>query len=110
MVRTVTLTAKLANSLFGGVLNGVLIYDASSVPGNKTAVDTSGGSAASYFGGAMYFPHVDVTWGGNAASRLNCTEIVAYTFTLSGTAALDESGCSANGISKVTNQVVLLTK
>ncbi len=82
---TVTLTAKLANPLFGGVLNGVLIYDASSVPGNKTAVDTSGGSAASYFGGAMYFPHVDVTWGGNAASRLNCTEIVAYTFTLSGT-------------------------
>jgi Flp pilus assembly protein TadG len=100
---TVTLTAKLTNPLFGSVLSGVLIYDRAT--GN---VDTTGNSG-SYYGGALYFANADVTWGGNAASSLDCTEIVAKTITLSGTSDLGMTGCKAAGIGVPTAQVIVLT-
>jgi Flp pilus assembly protein TadG len=102
---TVQLTANLTNLLFGGVLNGILIYDRAN--GN---VDTSGDSAGSYFGGAMYFPNAAVTWGGNADTTLKCTELVANNLSLSGNANLDLSGCKQDGIGYPTDQVVVLTQ
>lgn len=86
----VNLSAPYTNT-FSSDLNGVLIDDqAPSKTSNK--VDINGGTVK--LGGAMYFPHVDVTWNGNAQSaNTTCSEVIARTLTMGGGGYLSTDGC-----------------
>ncbi|MEH2610541.1 pilus assembly protein TadG-related protein [Bradyrhizobium sp. AZCC 1693] len=88
---TVDLSAPATNS-FSSDLNGVLIDDQAP---NKTSnqVKINGGGNVS-LGGAMYFPHVDVTWNGTTAStNTTCSEVIAKTIDMSGGGYLNTQGC-----------------
>lgn len=88
---TVDLAAPATNS-FSSDLNGVLIDDQAS---NKSSnqVKINGGGTVS-LGGAMYFPHVDVSWGGTTAStNTTCAEVIAKTIDMSGGGYLNTQGC-----------------
>jgi hypothetical protein len=90
-------------------LNGVLFYDTEGTSGSPVNV-TINGNSNSIYGGAMFFPHGNVTWSGNAASSNHCTEIVANQLTFSGTSDinLDYTGCPATALPKT--QIVLLVQ
>ena len=60
---TVNLSAPATNTT-SSHLNGVLIDD--QAPNKSNNVTINGGGTVT-LGGAMYFPNVDVTWGGTAA-------------------------------------------
>jgi Flp pilus assembly protein TadG len=88
-------------------LDGVLFYDTEGTSGHPVNV-TINGNSKSIYGGAMFFPNGNVTWGGNAASSNHCTEIVANQLTFSGTSDinLDYTGCPLTARPKT--QIVLL--
>jgi len=90
-------------------LNGVLFYDTEGTSVRPVNV-TINGNSNSIYGGAMFFPHGNVTWSGNAASSNHCTEIVANQLTFSGTSDinLDYTGCPATALPKT--QIVLLVQ
>lgn len=102
---TVNLSAPATNT-FSADLNGVLIDDqAPSGASNKVTI--SGGSSVVKLGGAMYFPNVDVTYGGTTASdSTTCAEVIASTLTINGNAYLSTSGCTPGTIAH--SQVVAL--
>ena len=57
----------------------------------------------------MYFPNVDVTWGGTAASDFTtCSMVIANTLTINGNAYLSTDGCDPSTIAKT--QVVALVQ
>jgi hypothetical protein len=101
---TVDLSAPATNA-FSSDLNGVLIDDqAPNKTGNKVKI-SGGGTVA--LGGALYFPNVDVTWGGTVQSaNTNCTEVIANTLTINGNAYLSTDHCAPGTIAKT--QVVAL--
>lgn len=86
---------------------GVLFYDMEGTPTKQANVTVNGGSKSVY-GGAMFFPNVNLTWNGNSAASNHCTEIVAYTLTFTGNNAtnLDFAGCPAATLPK--SQTILL--
>ncbi|MGY2905433.1 pilus assembly protein TadG-related protein [Bradyrhizobium sp. URHC0002] len=103
---TVDLSAPATNS-FSSDLNGVLIDDQAP---NKSSnqVKVNGGGTVS-LGGAMYFPHVDVSWAGNTASaNTTCAQVIAKTLDMSGGAYLSTQGCAPSVI--VYTQVVSLVQ
>nr|WP_246583999.1 pilus assembly protein TadG-related protein [Bradyrhizobium iriomotense] len=103
---TVNLSAPATNS-FSSLLNGVLIDDQAPTKSNNNVTINGSGTVA--LGGALYFPNVDVTWNGTAAStNTTCTEVIANTLTMSGSAYLSTSGCAPGTIAKT--QVVALVK
>ena len=98
---TVNLTASTTNGAYP-LLNGVLFYDR----GNSEVKIV--GSPTSAYGGALYFPKAEVKWGGNSASKMNCTEVIGLTLTLQGNNETNivTSGCPI-GIIPRTQQVWL---
>lgn len=97
----INLTAHTDSS---SLLNGVLVYD----PGDTGAVTFTGNSNSTY-GGALYFPNANLTWGGNSQSTMSCTEVIAYTVQLQGNTSIDTSGCpnGPNGIIPRVRTVLL---
>lgn len=103
---TVTLSAPATNS-YSSLLNGVLIDDQAPTK-SKNAVTINGSSTVSLFG-ALYFPKVDVTWNGTSANvNTGCTEVIANTLTLSGTANFSTGSCAPGTVAK--SQVVVLVQ
>ncbi|MBR0712154.1 pilus assembly protein TadG-related protein [Bradyrhizobium liaoningense] len=97
---TVNLSAPTTNS-YDSDLNGILIDDqANNTNANKIAVNI-GGSNTSTLGGAMYFPHANVSYGGTAQSaNTQCTEVIAASLTINGNTYLSSSGCTSNTLGK----------
>ncbi|WGR97459.1 pilus assembly protein TadG-related protein [Bradyrhizobium sp. ISRA443] len=103
---TVTLSAPTTNS-YSSLLNGVLIDDQAPA-GSSNNVTINGSSAVSLFG-ALYFPNVGVTWNGTTANvNTGCTEVIANTLTINGTANLSTGSCASGTVAKT--QVVALVK
>lgn len=105
---TVNLIANPTNSSKPD-LAGVLFYDKEGTSGSPVNV-TFNGNSNSIYGGAMFFPHGNVTWSGNAASSNHCTMIVANQLGFSGTSDinLDYTGCPVTALPKT--QIVLLVQ
>jgi hypothetical protein len=105
---TVNLSAN-SNNLAYPHLNGVLIDD--QAPARSTNAVTINGDASLTvaLGGAMYFPNVDVTYGGTSANaNTACSEVVANTITLTGHAHLSTNGCSPGTVAEI--QIVKLVQ
>jgi len=103
---TVDLSAPATNT-FSSHLNGVLIDD--QAPNKSSNKVTINGGGTVKLGGAMYFPNVDVTWGGTAASSFTtCSMVLANTLTINGNAYLSTAGCAPGTIAK--SQVVALVE
>jgi Flp pilus assembly protein TadG len=102
---TVNLTAQKTNNAYPS-LDGILIYD----PSNSKS--SLGGNTGDVFSGGLYFPHSEVDWGGNGASGYNCTELVADTVKMTGTAATSfaTTGCPALGTPVPQTQVAALVE
>jgi hypothetical protein len=101
---TVTLNAPVTNS-WNSAFNGILIYRDSRAPatgnGGSAAVSINGGPSTILTGG-LAFPSSDVSYRGNTASSggpslSQCTEIIAYHLTFSGSSTVDISNCAAGG-------------
>jgi hypothetical protein len=105
---TVNLSAPTTNT-FSSDLNGVLIDDqAQNANPNKISVKIGGGAGSS-FGGAMYFPHADVTWAGNVQNaNTTCTEVIANTLTINGNAYMSSANCAPGTVAHT--QVVALVE
>lgn len=102
----VSLSAPKTNTAFPD-LSGVLIDDQAPTA-SKNAVTINGGGSAS-LGGAMYFPNVDVTWGGTVQNaNTSCTEVIANTVTINGNAYMSTQSCAAGTIAHT--QVVALVQ
>jgi Flp pilus assembly protein TadG len=94
---TIQLKAPATNS-FNSAFNGVLFYtDKNAVLGNSVNLT---GDANSKFSGAMYFPSSNVTFSGNSGGSVpDCSEIVGYSLTLTGSSKFNISGCPTDAIS-----------
>jgi hypothetical protein len=101
---SVNLVAPETNA-FSSALNGVLIDDqAPNASNNKVIVNGDGNVR---LGGAMYFPNVDVSWGGTAANtNTTCSEVIANTVTITGNAYISTANCAPTTIAHT--QVVAL--
>jgi hypothetical protein len=87
-------------------LNGVLIDDqAPNKSANKVIVN-GGGTVT--LDGTMYFPNVDVTWGGTTGTSTTCSAVYANTLTITGNAYLNTGNCVQTTIAKT--QVVALVQ
>jgi len=103
---TVNLSAPTNNALYPA-LSGVLIDDQAPNK-SKNAVTINGGGTVT-LGGAMYFPNVDVSYGGTAANpNTTCTEVIANTVTINGNAYMSTQNCSPGTIAY--SQVVALVQ
>jgi hypothetical protein len=103
---SVSLSAPATNA-FSSALNGVLIDDQAPQK-SSNAVNVSGGGTVK-LGGAMYFPNVDVSWGGTTAStNTTCSEVIANTLTINGNAYISTQNCAPGTIAKT--QVVALVQ
>ncbi|MET3837952.1 pilus assembly protein TadG-related protein [Bradyrhizobium sp. OAE829] len=101
----VSLSAPVTNNV-SSLLNGVLFDDQAPNKSNN-AVSISGGTAS--LGGTMYFPNVDVTWGGSVQSaNTTCAAMIANTVTLSGNAYVSSSNCNSSTIFKT--QIIALVQ
>jgi Flp pilus assembly protein TadG len=105
---TVNLSAPAINTT-SSHLNGVLIDDqAQNAVSSKTAVTVNGGGTVT-LGGAMYFPHVDVSWSGTAQNaNTTCSQVIANTLDLGGNAYISTQNCVPSTVSQT--QVVVLVK
>ena len=57
----------------------------------------------------MYFPNVDVSWGGTAASDFTtCSMVIANTLTINGNAYMSTENCAPSTVAKT--QVVALVQ
>jgi Flp pilus assembly protein TadG len=99
------------NNAISPYLDGVLIYDTEGTAASLSKVNINGDST-SVFGGAMFFPHGDVTWNGNAQGTLAnsdiCTEVVAGKLTFTGNTNLNITGCKKILGLVGTDQIVFL--
>jgi hypothetical protein len=103
---TVNLSAATTNATSAD-LNGVLIDDQAPNK-SKNAVTINGGGQVA-LGGALYFPNVNVTWNGTIANtHTTCTDVIANTITLSGSAYMSTQNCTKNTIPQT--QVVALVQ
>jgi hypothetical protein len=107
---TVTMSAPTGTTYPSG-LKGLVIYKPSGSPVNGTnaSVSITGGAQVTLKGG-IYLPTSDVTVQGNmlGTGGTGCTEIVAQQVTLTGSATLDLSGCTAAGTQTTSFQNVKL--
>ena len=105
---TVNLSAPATNT-FSADLNGVLIDDqAQNANPNKISVSITGGGTST-FGGALYFPYADVSWGGTAQSTSTaCTEVISNTLTINGNSYLSTQNCAPGTVAR--SQVVALVQ
>ncbi len=96
---TVTgLTAATAASAVSGAIPGVVIATNSS--SSSGAVSLSGSAGVPYVG-AIYVPNGNLSISGAATNASSgCSEVVAYTVSLSGSANFS-SGCSSYGLSPI---------
>ncbi|WP_074126512.1 pilus assembly protein TadG-related protein [Bradyrhizobium sp. NAS96.2] len=102
---SVNLSAPSSNSTYPA-LAGVLIDDQAPNKSNN-AVTVNGNGTTVNLGGAMYFPNVDVTWSGTSANaNTTCSEVIANTLTMTGSAYLNTTGCAPGTVAQT--QVVLL--
>jgi Flp pilus assembly protein TadG len=102
----VSLSANMNNTSYPD-LSGVLIDDQAPSK-SKNAVTVNGGGKVA-LGGAMYFPHVDVTWSGSTANaNTTCSQVIAKTLSMSGGAYLSTQGCAPATIAYT--QVVTLVQ
>jgi hypothetical protein len=102
---TINLSAPTTNT-FSSDLNGVLIDDQARTKSSNDV--TINGSTVS-LGGAMYFPNVNVTWGGNVKNtNTTCTEVIANTLTINGNAYLSTDNCAPGTVA--FTQVVALVQ
>lgn len=90
-------------------LNGVLIYD------QGTQAFTVNGTSSSVYGGTIYAPNANVTWGGNQESSITaCTEVVGKTLTISGNSYLDTApsgglnGCAGGTVPQ--SQIIVMVQ
>ena len=103
---TVNLSAPTNNATYPA-LSGVLIDDQAPNKSKNTVTVNGGGTVT--LGGAMYFPNVDVTWGGTAANtNTTCSAVIANTLTISGNAYMSTENCAPGTIAKT--QVVALVQ
>lgn len=103
---TVDLSAPTTNT-FSSLLNGVLIDDQAPNK-SKNAVTINGGGTVS-LGGAMYFPNVEVSYGGTTQNtHTACTQVIANTLTINGNAYMSTDNCAPGTIAK--SQVVALVQ
>lgn len=87
---TVDLSAPYTNT-FDSDLNGVLIDDQAP---NKSSLQVTINGGTVKLGGAMYFPHVDVTYNGSTqSSNTTCSEVIAKTLTMGGGGFLSTDSC-----------------
>ena len=78
-------------------------------PNKSKNSDTVNGGGTVKLGGAMYFPNVDVLWGGTAASSFTtCSMVLANTLTITGNAYMSTNLCASGTIAKT--QVVALVQ
>jgi hypothetical protein len=105
---TVKLSAAASN-LFSHDLDGVLIDDqAQNANASKIAVNISGGGTST-FGGALYFPYADVSYGGSVQNtNTTCTEVIAKTLTINGDSYLSTQNCASGTVAH--SQVVALVQ
>jgi hypothetical protein len=102
---TVNLSANKYNTQYPN-LSGVLITDlAPDRPSNKVTVN---GGGMVTLDGTMYFPHVDVRWGGTTGTSTTCSAVYANTLTITGNAYLNTGNCVQSTIAKT--QVVALVQ
>ena len=102
----VRLTSPQTNTTSYSNLNGVLIADlAPDRPSNKVTVN---GGGTVKLDGTMYFPKVDVRWGGTTGTSTTCSVVIANTLTITGNAYLSTGNCVASTIAKT--QVVALVQ
>jgi hypothetical protein len=88
---SVSLSAPYTNTT-SSALSGVLIDD--QAPNKSNNAVTINGSGNVALGGAMYFPNVDVTWSGTTANaNTTCSEVIANSLSMSGTANMSSTGC-----------------
>ncbi len=98
----VNLSAPTTNT-FSSDLNGVLIDD------QATGAVTINGNGTVQLGGAMYFPNTDVSFGGTAQpANTTCSEVIAQTLNMTGSAYLSTDGCVPSTIAY--SQVVALVQ
>jgi Putative Flp pilus-assembly TadE/G-like len=103
---TVDLSAPASNT-FSSALDGVLIDDQAPNKSNNAVTVNGGGTVK--LGGAMYFPNVDVSWGGTTAStNTTCAEVIANTLTINGNAYMSTQNCAPGTIAYT--QVVALVQ
>lgn len=103
---TVSLSAPVTNT-FSSLLNGVLIDDQAPDKSNNAVTINGGGSVS--LGGTMYFPNVDVAYGGTTQnSNTACTQVIASSITINGNAYLSTENCAPGSVSKT--QVVALVQ
>jgi Flp pilus assembly protein TadG len=99
---TVNLSAPTTNT-FSSALNGVLIDD------QATGNVTINGNGTVALGGAMYFPKTDVSFSGTVQpTNTTCSEVIAKTLNMSGSAYLSTDGCVPSTIAY--SQVVALVQ
>jgi hypothetical protein len=102
----VDLSAPTTNATYPN-LAGVLIDD-QAPNASKNSVTVNGGGTVK-LGGAMYFPNVDVTWGGTAANtNTTCSQVIANSLTITGNAYMSTDNCVPATIAK--SQVVALVQ
>jgi hypothetical protein len=103
---TVNLSAATTNATSAD-LNGVLIDDQAPNKSKNAATINGGGQAA--LGGALYFPNVNVTWNGTIANtHTTCTDVIANTIAMTGSAYMSTQNCTKNTIPQT--QVVALVQ
>lgn len=97
---TVQLNAAWSNSTFPS-LNSILFYD------RETTSVTVSGTSNSYYGGVMYFPNAAVSWNGNAASTVKCSELIGYSVSLSGSTGSNfvTQSCPSSVVPKIRTPV-----
>jgi hypothetical protein len=106
MTGTVSLSAPTVNT-FDSDLNGVLIDD-QAPDKSKNAVNINGNGSIS-LGGAMYFPNVEVSYGGTTQNaNTACSQVIANSIKINGNAYMSTDNCAPGTIGKT--QVVALVQ
>jgi hypothetical protein len=81
-----------------GVYSGIMFFGARTVTNGNNAFS---GGTNSNITGAIYFPTQNVTFSGGSSSGSNCTQLVASTVTVSGTAYFRNT-CTSAGMATIT--------
>jgi hypothetical protein len=99
----VNLSAPTAPRTPASPLNGVLIDD------QATGNVNINGNGTVKLAGAMYFPKADVSFGGTVQpTNTTCSEVIAKTLNMTGSAYLSNSGCDPSVVAHT--QVVALVQ
>jgi Flp pilus assembly protein TadG len=99
---TIDLTAPTT-----GATKGIVMYGDRNMPAG-TAFNLTGG-ATQNFGGAIYLPKANLSFGGGNGTSTSCTKIIADTLTFSGTSNL-QVNCSALGTATIGAQTAQLVE